>query len=375
MKDFQFVSKIYFIWIIFIFGLFYFGIQFVFPSLEPYFLRQFSNWDGYHYLPIAEFGYFRLQEYAFFPLYPLLIKLTYFISGSFLLSGVMINILSTFLGLVFFYKLSVLEINKQSLTRREGSLTSDEDKNIALKALLLLLLFPTSFFFITVYSESLFFLFSVLSFYYLKKENLFLSVLFCGIATATRPLGLAVAAAVFYQLIILKRKKNSQLSWGKIIQLSIVSVSGILLYMVYLFIQTGSALTFLIAQSNWNRSISWPWDGVLLNLLNIVAAPNIFSQSLSVVWEFLFFVFGFGIVLRSFRFLPTYYGLYGLISLLLPLTTSSLMSFPRFVLPIFPIFIILALTKNRLILYIYGILSFTLLIYFAILFINGFWVS
>jgi Gpi18-like mannosyltransferase len=359
MKDFQLISKLYFIWILIILGLFYFGIRFVFPSLESNFLMQFANWDGYHYLPIAEFGYYRIQEYAFFPLYPLLIKITSFITGSLLLSGILINIISTFFGLVFFYKLVILEKNI----------------TIALIAVLLLLVFPTSFFFITVYSESLFFLFTVLSFYFLKKERLFLSVLFSGIATATRPLGLAVAVAVFYQLIVLKKKKNSKLNWSHLMGLSVISVFGLIFYMIFLFIQTGNPLTFLTVQSNWNRSIGWPWDGVLLNLLNIVSSPNIFYQSLAVVWEFLFFVFGFGIVLRSFRYLPTHYTLYGLISLLLPLTTSSLMSFPRFLLPIFPLFIVLALTKNRLILLIYGILSSTLLIYFTILFINGFWVS
>lgn len=360
MEDVKYISKLYFFWIVSIFILFYFGIQFVFPSLSPNFLGQFANWDGHHYLTIAEFGYYRMQEYAFFPLYPLLIKITTYLSGSFLLSGIVINVVCAFLGFLFLYKLMYIEVNKE----------------IAFKTILLLFLFPTSFFFVVVYSEALFFLFTILTFYSLKKEKYFLAALFSGLATATRPLGLAVAAAVFYQLILLTKKKQLKyyMSWMRVIGLSIFSVSGIIFYMAFLFFESSSPFSFLTAQSNWNRNPGLPWEGILLNILNIIASENILL-SLSVVWEFLFAVFGLGIVLRSFRFLPTHYSLYALISLLLPLTTSSLMSFPRFLLPIFPLFMVLSLIRNRLTFLTYGIVSTALLIYFSILFINGFWVS
>ncbi len=38
------------------------------------FLNNFSNWDGGHFIGIAKNGYSEKFQYAFFPLYPLLIR-------------------------------------------------------------------------------------------------------------------------------------------------------------------------------------------------------------------------------------------------------------------------------------------------------------
>lgn len=359
MKSLRLVSIIFFCWFGFIHLLFYFGSTLFVDNQSLVFLDRISYWDSTHYLLIGQYGYFQSAEYAFFPLYPLLIRTVAMLLGNYVIAGLLINYISTFLGVYFFYKLVTLE----------------KGKSVALYSIIFLLFFPTSFFFLIVYSEALFFLFSVLCFYFLKKEQYFLAALFSGFATATRPFGIAVAIALFSILFLTRRYRKALWSYQKLLSFGLLSVSGICGYMIFLYFQTGTIFSFLSAQSNWNRSIGMPWDGVILNILNIVSANNIFVDNLNTVWEFIFTVFGLGLVFRTFRFLPLQYGIYGLVSLLLPLTTSSLMSIPRFLLPLFPLFIVLSLIKKKSILITYAFVSIILLCYFSVLFINGYWVS
>ena len=118
-----------------------------------------SNFDGEHYISIAQRGY-GFAEQAFFPLYPLLIKtiiqlfnkdLTTFTLVAFIISN--FSFLVTLLGL---YKLIKL----------------DYKEKVARLSIILLLLFPTSFYFGSVYTESLFLAFVIWSFYFARKNKL-----------------------------------------------------------------------------------------------------------------------------------------------------------------------------------------------------------
>src|SRR3989344_9042564 len=72
-----------------------------------YWIWSFGNFDGVHYLRLAQEGYTNLQfTQAFFPVYPILIKLTSFITfGNYLIAGLLISNLAFLLGLLIFYKL------------------------------------------------------------------------------------------------------------------------------------------------------------------------------------------------------------------------------------------------------------------------------
>ncbi len=64
-----------------------------------------ANFDGFHYLKIARDSYGYLQE-AFFPLYPLLIKLLQPALGSYLIAGWLIVSLAFIMMILGFYSLS-----------------------------------------------------------------------------------------------------------------------------------------------------------------------------------------------------------------------------------------------------------------------------
>src|SRR3989338_6922893 len=122
----------------------------------PHWLSSLANFDGLHYIFIARDGYAQYEQ-AFFPLYPFLIKfLTPLFFNNQLLTGIIISNVSFLLGLWVLIKyLRLISINF----------------NKSLFISVLILAFPTSFFFGAVYTEGLFFLLITSTLYFLKKTN------------------------------------------------------------------------------------------------------------------------------------------------------------------------------------------------------------
>lgn len=353
MRLYPSITLVFIIWLITILFIAYLGFLRLPHSgyFNGDFFNSLANWDGGHFLGIAEFGYSEKFQYAFFPFYPLVIKTVQELTGNFLLAAILISTLSTFLGIHFLYKLVLL----------------DFDKKLAQKVVLLLLFFPASFYFLIAYSEGLFFLLVVLTFYLTRRGNLFLATIAVSLSSATRLIGLAAVLAFLYQ-VQSTRGINSK-NWYVLF-----APLGFVIYSWYLWTQTADPFYFFTAQVHWQRSLSIPglnfWETI-----KSLAVPGFLTNNFNAFLDLIFATFGSGMVIRSFRFLPAHYSIYGFFSLILPLLTPTLSSIPRFLLPIFPIFILLGLVKNNYINLAYQMISLMLLAAFAILFINGYWVS
>lgn len=353
MKLYPNITHIFIIWLVLVLFLAYFGFS-VLPHSGKFsdnFFQSFANWDGGHYLGIAEYGYKEKFQYAFFPLYPVLIKGVNSILQNYLLSGILISILSTFFALHLLYKL----------------VADDFDKKVAEKVILLLLFFPTSFYFLIAYSEGLFFFLTVASFYCLKARKLGWVVIFASLASVTRINGLALILALIIEIQITTgiNRKN----W-----IILLSFLGFLTYCLYLYNQTGDPFYFITAENYWLRHFSLPvipfWETI-----KSFATLGFKGINLMAFLDLIFAIFGVGLVIRSFRFLPLPYSIYGLAAVGIPLFTTSLTSMPRFLLMVFPIFILLALMKNKYLILTYQMISLMLLSLFIALFVNGFWIS
>ncbi|MBI3103784.1 hypothetical protein HYZ05_02500 [Candidatus Daviesbacteria bacterium] len=353
MKLYPNVTIIFLIWILSVFAIFYFGFL-SFPNSGNFsrdFFQSLSNWDGGHFLSIAENGYQEKFQYAFFPLYPMLIRLVNQIIGNYNLSAILISITCIFFATQLFYRL----------------VSFDFSKMLAQRCILFLLFFPTSFYFLVSYSESLFLLLTVLTFYFLRQKKLFLATAAAILVSATRLVGLAVVLGflIEVQLVYGFSKKNWYVLFAPL---------GFAAFCIFLYTKTGDPFYFTVAENHWQRSLSLPgvgfWEGIkgLVNGQSIKSYPN-------VVLDLAFAIFGLGLALRTWRFLPMSYSIYSLVSIAIPLLTPTLSSIPRFLLPIFPIFIVLALVKNEYVKLFYQVIALMLLSVLAILFINGYWVS
>ncbi len=144
------------------------------------------NFDGEHYLSIAKYGYKPLT-YFFFPLYPLLARSLASIFGG----GYISNVYS---GLTISYAAFVL-----ALCGLMKLIDIDYKKNISWLTIVLLLLFPTSFYFVNYYTESIFLAFTVWSFYFARKGKWFYAGLLGAFSTATRVVGLALFPALLIE--------------------------------------------------------------------------------------------------------------------------------------------------------------------------------
>ena len=121
----------------------------------------------------------------------------------------------------------------------------------------------------------------------------------------------------------------------------------------------GALLPSTVAQSSfWGRRLSWPWDGVLRAGYAVLHSPFGLHAALDIVWTLLFAV----LALASFRpfgpfrsrdgsRLPVSYALYALATVVLILLTpmhiprsdwAALASNGRFMLVVFPLFLLLA---------------------------------
>ncbi|PIP62491.1 hypothetical protein COW98_03745 [Candidatus Roizmanbacteria bacterium CG22_combo_CG10-13_8_21_14_all_35_9] len=141
----------------------------------PHWLNSLANFDSIHYLSIAHQGYGQWKQ-AFFPLYPILIRLFTFVFGNELIFGLVISNLSFLVGLLVFSKL--FNFKFQISNFKSSSNDKFLNKENFFWLLFFILTFPTSFFFGAVYTEGLFFLLFALTLYFLKKENYWLVSLF-----------------------------------------------------------------------------------------------------------------------------------------------------------------------------------------------------
>lgn len=339
-------NKLFIIWVLVIYSVFLISSS----ILDKNFLLGLKNWDAGHFLGIAEFGYSEKFQYAFMPLYPLLIRILTLVLKNYLLSAILISLISSYVAISVLHKLIDLEFKK----------------NQAKKIILSIFIFPTSFYLLIAYSESLFFLFVILFFFFYKKKQYLYSSLFAGLASVTRFPGISLILILLLGAIF---------SPGNIKKTHLfIAALPLLIYFMFLYSSTGDAFYFLTAQTYWQREIIFPtipfW-----NTINKVASTPVHLQDLSDIFNLMFIVLGLGLSFRGLKRLPVRYSIYSFFCLSLALFSGSLVSIPRFLITIFPIFITISLIKNRLFQTAYLIISGALLVYFQILYIKGVWVS
>lgn len=332
-------------------------------------LWGWANFDGEHYMSIARFGY-RPLTYFFFPVYPLLIRffasiLNKNILDSYLYSGLFISHLS--------FLLSIIGISKL--------LSLDYKKNIVWNTIILLILFPTSFYFFSVYTESIFLAVCVWSLYFCRKRTWIPAVFLASIATATRLIGIAIFPAIVIEILFYRNEKKD--NWIKYLYLFLIPL-GLIFYMFYLNDKTGNPFEFVnqIEHFGGQRSsnpvllpqVFYRYIFKILPVVNLSFLPIFFSTWLEFLTGVLFLILSVisGIKLRKS------YTTFLVIGYLFPTLSGSFSSLPRYCIVLFPGFLLMSLylTKQKTILRYTIFVLFALLQFLALaLFIRGYWIS
>jgi len=337
---------------------YYHGIQPVPSGIANALLGVWQRFDSIWYTKIAMQGYAQGDgTTVFFPLYPLLTRLVgKVLWGNYLLGGIIVSNVAYFLALIYLYKLTQLE----------------SDSQVATRAIVYLSVFPTAFFFLGVYTESLFLLFVVAAFYYARKGN-WIAVSMAGLLAAlTKQLGLLLLLPLLYEYLVQSSKfqvpgskfqfpiSNLQLR-SDVLFLALIPL-GTLGFLLFRYAYVGEPQLVETYRVRWAVNASWPWSNVadsLAAIFNTGRFPALNPED--TLWRRIFYnsfdlaCLGLFVSLAivSFRRLRLSYGLYMVSVLFVALMQNfrppyPIAALPRYVLVLFPGFMVLGATvKNK----------------------------
>ncbi len=319
-------------------------------------LTVWGRWDAVHYIDIATQGY-QGTDMAFFPLFPFLIHVIGGLIGNHLVAGILISNVAFFFGLLFLYKL----------------LEHEYDRPVARRAIFYISIFPSAFFFSAVYTESLFFMLTVASFYYMRQHRWWLAGAIGCFAAMTRVEGVLLGLPFFIEWYMQSRP-NFTRNLVNLIPGALIAL-GLGIYMAYLWVLRADPLYFSHVQVNWNRHLAAPWVSIIDSFQKIAHASSgqVVANQLD---EVVFTALMIGVLILGWRRLRPSYIAYMALSILIPMSTSSLMSMPRFALVLFPMFAILARWGERP--WVNNLIvafSLPLLGLFTVLFADWYWVA
>lgn len=317
----------------------------------PHFVWSFGNFDGVHYLGIAKDSYAYQYTQAFFPLYPVLIKLvSYLTFGNLIISALLITNAAFLAGLLIFYKL----------------LSQTHNEKVALWSSVFLLTFPTSFYFGAIYTEGLFFLLIIASFFLSYKKKFLLSAIIGTFSSATRLIGVLLSPFLYSQ------KNPKTYFYALIVPL------GFLAYVLYLKLQFDNPLYFLSSQAVFGQE---------RETTSVVLLPQVVFRYLKIILT----THGLTLIIAIFELISTIFVLimlfiaykrtnrqwvfFSLTAVIIPTLTGTFASMPRYVLIAFPIYIVFAQTKSLAVKLAIITVFITLLFFFTLLFTQGYWVA
>jgi len=340
-----------------------------------------TRWDSQWYITIVEEGYryvpdATIQQDAyvvFFPLYPLFIRSLDPIVGDARLAGLLISNLMYLGSLILLYRLT------QDML----------DEAAAARTVFYLNIFPTSFFFSAIYTESVFLLATLLCYWSVRNQKWGLVGLSGVVASATRVSGVFIAISVAFEWmqnnhllhgLFQNRLRKLRLiagnQWVQLLAIATIPL-GAIAYMVYLQLNFGNALAFVDAQSLWGRTTSNPVSVLIRDFLRTITPAETATHMLPYfdLFNIAIFLSGLMLVIPTWRKLGAGLALYCLLSLLLP-AFSKMESMGRYVLVLFPYFIILGIWGKQKVFHIsYVVLSLVLLLLFTSLFVNNIFIG
>jgi Dolichyl-phosphate-mannose-protein mannosyltransferase len=313
------------------------------------FWDTFTRYDSGWYFQIARNGYLFVAggppvgvgkpgKIAYFPLYPLLTRVASGLFGhsdaSIYLGGILVSWTSFVLAMVALFYLARLDL----------------DRRRAERAVLLTAIFPFSFFFGTVYTEALFLLLAVLSFYAFRTRHWILGGICGGLATATRVNGILMLVPLSW---IAWRNSDPTLRDRvlALVGLALV-VTGIAAYSIYVYQLSGNPFEWAASITRWGYYPGGrPWMVPLRLVAQLLTHPlRYFRSDPMAPYDTLYGVTGIlfvcAIPIVWIRF-GAGYGLFMLLNLWLPLSSGAFEGVGRYCSVLFPCFIWLATIRSR----------------------------
>ncbi|HEY6560738.1 MAG TPA: mannosyltransferase family protein [Polyangiaceae bacterium] len=317
------------------------------PLLPEYpWVDGWTRFDAGWYWGIAKNGYYfngsdEPSSIAFFPGYPLAMRLLTPVFRNPLLAGIAVTVVCGAFVSALFYRWTLLRM----------------DTKMALASLLALLLYPFAYYLNgAVYADAMFLAAALGAFVAVESDRPLLAGVLGAVATATRPVGLAVVVG----LVVLTVERRitpggpatlatlrAMLRAPRLLQarhwLVLLSPLGLGLYALYLWYQFGDPYTFMEAESGWgHRPGIETW--LKFDILYAFLSPHWHGDHLRIATHLFLTLSGFALTPVVFRRFGWGYGVYTLCVLAIPaISSKDLVGMGRYMLAAFPVFAALGL--------------------------------
>jgi hypothetical protein len=313
------------------------------------FWDPFTRYDSGWYYQIARHGYLFVAggpsvgvgkpgKIAYFPLYPLLMRYVGRLFGradaDVYLGGILVSWISFVLAMVAIYFLARLDLPRRRAER----------------AVLLTAIFPFGFFFGMVYTEALFLLLTVLSFYACRTRRWLLGGICGGLATATRVTGILMLPALAW--IAWRNVDETPRDRALAIVGLLLVVTGVGAYSIYVYQLSGNPFEWAASITRWGYHLGGPpWMGPVQLGLRLFTHPyRYLTTDRMALYDTLYGVTGVLFLLAVpfvWRRFGAAYGLFMLLNLWLPLSSGVFEGVGRYCSVLFPCFIWLASLRSR----------------------------
>lgn len=293
---------------------------------------------------------------AFFPLYPLLVRMAAGLIGDPYVAGLVVSNVAFLIALAYLYGLARGELGDEGAAR----------------AVFYLAAAPTAVFFSAMYTESVYIALICATFFYAQRSAWDRAALAGALAAATRNTGILMALVIALEALhqrgvrfrpalwrgesrgatlrlwgghLLTQVRLALKSWQGLAAAACVPL-GLLAYMAYLSNTFGDPLAFIHVQATWGRSASAAGATKLIShtreLLNV--GPHFWAGQFNpkTLLEIIF-TLGFLplVVAVAFKMRPAH-AAYTALTFLIPLSTGTVGSMTRYVLMLIPCFVLLA---------------------------------
>lgn len=312
------------------------------PIISDTIFRTWLRWDTICYLLIAERGYsFNKFLSVWPPLYPFLIKLISFSQIPGIISALIISLLSTIAAYCILFRMVNLQAGEYK----------------ARQTLLLYSIFPFSFFFIAGYTESLFLALVLGTLFFADEKKWWIAGVLGSFAVLTRNQGILLSPVLLIEGFLVARKLPKPRwffspSFFFAIIMPIIVFFSFSIYIRYFvsFAWPWDELTKIWAQ-HW----AFPWQGILGNLRALLYGEHntlwFFWFPSRLIDLFMATMVPIILIINHKNFKPSHQ----IFAWLIYLSSVSkvgegdvLISFSRYMLPIFPFFIsISSILNNR----------------------------
>ncbi len=348
------------------------------PEYNPALISSIQGavkWDGYYYLQIIRQGYdFSGPTAVFYPVFPVIVWLVGKLGLGLVVSAQIVNVLALILAAQGLYLLSLVATKK---------------RRIAFLAVLVWLAFPASHFFIAFYTEALFACLVVWSLFLLLRKQYVWAGFLAGLASGTRGVGVVLAVVILIQYLADKSWSWRKIDW-QILAVPL-SLSGIFAYWLWIYSDT-NVLPWFFFSGLYAKF--WPYMHFepnfiktfyveILSMVRLINSTSWLDAWLSEWFTKLHFFIAWLVIAYSawlgwVKKLPLALVLYSALTALMLILTGNFVSHSRYILPVFPVFILIAMWLDKQAEWVrtlYFVVSAIALGAMLTLFSNGYWVG